>query len=130
MFRLVKVLNNNTQADVHLVPINEDAVYGKGEAIVTSDGKAATPSSTAFPDYIVLSKNLISHPNKIDAMIVTENSVFKVEYTGSLSPYLGMPVGLSRKIAGMDAVTYNVNGKGNVIGIDDDKRFVYVRFRK
>ena len=47
-----------------------------------------------------------------------------------MAPYVGMSVGLATRVSKMDAVTYNTNGKGTVIGISDDAKLVYVRFRK
>ena len=130
MFRLVKILNNNTAAEILLIPKKPDASYVRGEALVCQNGTAATPSATSVPEYIFVSVNHNHRSDKINVQAVTEDSIFKVEYTGTITPYIGMSVGLSTKILRMDAVTYNTSGKGTVVGVDDDKSFVYVRFRK
>ena len=130
MFRLVKVLNGNTQGEVRLVDSPKNALYLRGEAVISSSGSIATPTSISVPDYIYLSCNTTSHPDKVYVMLVTENSVFKVEYVGAIKPYVGMPVGLATHTYRMDAVTYNSNGKGTVLDVDETGEFVFVRFRK
>lgn len=129
MFRLVRVLNGNTQADIHILP-NNNYLFLQGEAVTVKDGKLISTTSSVAPDYMILSYKSHSRFKKVNAQIVNENSVFKVEYVGAIEPYLGMPVGISTFMVRSDAVTYNANGKGTVIGIDDDKRKVYVKFRK
>lgn len=130
MFRLVKVLNGNSQADVHLLKCNINTAYTLGEALVCTSGTASSPSANSAPDYIALTRNYSIDNKYLDAQVVTENSVFKVEYIGTMAPYVGMSVGLATRVSKMDAVTYNTNGKGTVIGISDDAKLVYVRFRK
>ena len=83
-----------------------------------------------MPDYISLSGNEDAPGDTVDAMFVTEDMVFKVEYTGAAAPYVGMSVGLSTSKYKMDSVTSNTSGKGSILGLDDDKKLVYVRFRK
>lgn len=130
MFRLVKIINNNTAAETQLVPKKYDATYTRGEALISTNSGAAMPTATSSPDYIFISMNHDHNYNKINVQLVTEDSVFKVEYTGNVTPYKGMSVGLATHTLNMDAVTYNTSGKGTIMDIDDDKRFVYVRFRK
>ena len=130
MFRLVKILNNDTKAEVQLIPAKEGISYVKGEALSISNGNATSTTATAVPEYIYLSRSHISHVGKIEVMAVTEDSIFKVEYTGTLTPYIGMPVCLSTKIIRMDAVSYSTSGKGTIVGIDEEPGMVYVRFRK
>lgn len=130
MFRLVKVLNGNTQGEVKRIDSPQNALYLRGEAVISSGGSIATPTALSVPDYIYLSYSTASHPGKIYVLLVTENSVFKVEYVGAIKPYVGMPVGLATHKYRMDAVTYNSNGKGTVIDVDDTGEFVLVRFRK
>jgi hypothetical protein len=130
LFRLVKVLNSDTKAEVQLIPKRPSSTFSRGEALVCFNGYASSPTSTAFPEYIYLSQNYVTNPRKLEAMAVTEDSVFKADYSGTVTPYIGMPVGLSTKISGMDAVNYSSTGKGIIIGIDTDKDLVYVRFRK
>lgn len=130
MFRLVKVLNSDTKAEVQLIPKKKNSSFSRGEALICLNGYASSPNSTAFPEYIYLSQNNVANPRKLEVMAITEDSVFKADYSGTVTPYLGMPVGLSTKISGMDAVSYSSNGKGIIIGIDTDKDLVYVRFRK
>ena len=130
MFRLVKIINNNTTAETQLVPKKPNAFYTRGEALISMNGVATMPTATSSPDYIFISMNYNHNYDKINVQLVTEDSVFKVEYTGNVTPYKGMSVGLATHTLNMDAVTYNTSGKGTIMDIDDDKRFVYVRFRK
>ena len=129
MFRLVKVLNGNNQHETHKIGYADGIDIVPGCALVCSGGKASFPSATAMPDYISLSKSGGKASNTVDAMLVTEDMVFLVELTGTLSPTIGTSVGLSTKKDKMDAVSYNTNGKGTIIGIGDHG-LVYVRFHK
>ena len=130
MFRLVKILNGNTQAEVRHIDATNSILFAKGEALITNNGTPTTPTALSLPEYIYLTRNYLTRSNKINVLLVTENSVFKVEYTGTIKPYIGMPVGLSTYKTRMDAVTYNSNGKGTIVGIDDTEKYVFVRFRK
>lgn len=129
MLRLVKVLNGNNQCEVIRLRCNSYNV-GRGCALVCSGGAFTNPSPTSMPEYVSLSSIDDSHDGKIDAMIVTEDMVFKAEFTGSANPMIGMAVGLANLDSKMDAVSYNTSGKGHIVGIGDDKKTVYVRFRK
>ena len=130
MFRLVKVINGNNQYETVQLKLNSSATFGKGCALTSNSGNASTPSATASPEYISITGIKESVNGKIQAMVVTEDMVFKVELTGTSTPYIGMLVGLSTHKDKMDAVSYNSNGKGVVLAIEDNKKFVYVRFRK
>ena len=130
MFRLVKVLNGNNQCEISKLDYSESAVIGPGCALTCTNGTANLASSTAMPDYISLTGNIDEARKKIDAMLVTEDMIFKVEYTGSSIPQIGMAVGISTSKNKMDSVTYNSSGKGRIIEIDDDQKMVYVKFRK
>ena len=129
MFRLVKVLNGNTQADIHLIP-DPDTSFSLGNAVVCHNNKTEKVPATGLPEYIILGRNYVTHKGFVAAQLITEDSIFKVEYTGSVKPYVGMPVGISTYITGSDAVTYNINGKGSVTRVDNNSGLVYVRFRK
>ena len=129
MFRLVKVLNGNNQHETHKIGYSDGIDITPGCALVCTGGKASFPTATAMPDYIALSPSGGSAINKIDAMLVTEDMVFLVELTGTLSPTIGTSVGLSTKTSKMDSVSYNSNGKGTIVGIGDHG-MVYVRFHK
>ena len=130
MFRLVKVINGNNQFEAVRLGFNASATFGPGCALTCSSGVLGNPTSTSVPEYISLSGNDTEGCKRVDAMLVTEDMIFKVEYTGSSTPLQGMTVGLSTMKYKMDAVTYNSSGKGIIVGIDDDKNYVYVRFRK
>ena len=130
MFRLVKVLHGNNQYEAQRLPFGASVNIAPGCALSCQGGTLAVPTATAMPDYIAISSSNRSTNKKIDAMLVTEDMVFKVEITGTVTPTLGMSVGLSTKEYKMDAVTYNANGKGTVIGIDSATGLVYVKFRK
>lgn len=130
MFRLVKVLNGNNQCEVQRIPNGSSITVSPGNALICSGGNAAVPGATVAPEYISMANSINPKSNKIDAMLVTEDMVFKVELTGTIAPTIGMSVGLSTHKSQMDAVTFNTNGKGTVIDVDDDGKTVYVRFRK
>ena len=130
MFRLVKVINGNNQFEAVKLGFADSASFGPGCALICSGGVLSSANGTSLPEYISLSGNDEEGKSKVDAMIVTEDMVFKVEYTGSNTPTQGMSVGLSTYKHKMDAVTYNSSGKGIIVGVDDDKKSVYVRFRK
>ena len=84
-------------------------------------------NATVCPEYISLGVNEDS--DSVNAIVVTEDMIFKVEYVGTTQPLIGMSVGLSNHTGKTDAVTYNTSGKGKIVEIDDEN-FVYVRFRK
>ena len=130
MFRLVKVLNSNNQCTVAKLKYNPATTIGPGCALSCLSGILSTPSNASMPDYISLIGNEGLTSDTIDAMFVTEDMVFKVEYTGSTAPYVGMSVGLSTSKYKMDSVTSNTSGKGSILALEDDKKLVYVRFRK
>ena len=117
MFRLVKVLNGNNQYEAQRLPFGASVNIAPGCALSCQGGTLAVPTATAMPDYIAISSSNRSTNKKIDAMLVTEDMVFKVEYTGATPPYVGMSVGLSSLRGTMDAVTYNNSGKGTVIAV-------------
>ena len=131
MFRLVKVLNANNQCETVKLNSNASLQVGKGCGLTYTNGALAFPTAAQAPEDIALiGSDEIDAGEKIDVMIVTENMVFKVEYSGSVTPFVGMPVGLATVQNKMDAVTYNSGGKGIVIGVEDDRKSVYVRFNK
>lgn len=130
MFRLVKVLNANNQYDVAKLKFNSSAVIGRGCALTCTNGLANSPTSTVTPEYISLSPNDDPACKTVDAIIITAEMIFKVEYTGTVAPYIGMNVGISTHKSKMDAVTYNSSGKGTIVGVEDNGKYVYVRFRK
>ena len=130
MFRLVKVLNGNNQCEISKLDYEASAVIAPGCALTCTNGAASLASSTAMPDYISLTGNIDEARHKIDAMLVTEDMIFKVEYNGNTTPLIGMPVGLSTTKNKMDSVTYNSSGKGKIVEIEDDQKMVYVKFRK
>ena len=130
MFRLVKVLNGNIQYEVTKLPFSAGTTIKKGCPLVCLAGNAVAPTATAVPEYVALSDSADSTNGKIDAMIITEEMVFRVEYTGTMTPVCSMEVAMTNLKSTMDAVTFNTSGKGIIIGFDDDKKTVYVRFRK
>ena len=130
MFRLVKVLNGNIQYEAQRLAYASSMNIAPGCALSCTGGTLSVPTATAMPDYIAISSSNARADKKIDAMLVTEDMVFKVEFTGASTPTVGMSVGLSTKEYKMDAVTSNASGKGTVIGIDKATGLVYVKFRK
>lgn len=130
MFRLVKVLNGHTQAEVRFLKRNPLIVLLPGCALTCTNGAISVPATSDFPEYIALSPNNFSNTDKAEAILVTEDMVFKVEYTGSVTPMIGMTVGLAIRNNVVEAVTYSSSGKGTIIGLDEDTGLVYVRFRK
>ena len=130
MFRLVKVLNGNNQCEITKLKFSSSAVIRRGCALTCSSGLALPVTSNVMPDYIALDSNMNKELKSVDAIYVTEDMIFKVEYAGNTEPYLNMAVGITTLNYKMDSVTPNSNGKGVVVGIDDDKKFVYVRFHR
>ncbi len=130
MFRLVKVLNGNNQCEISKLNYSESLVIAPGCALTCTNGIATLASGTAMPDYISLTGNIDEARKQIDAMLVTEDMIFKVEYTGTTTPQIGMSVGLATGKTKMDSVTYNSSGKGRIVQIEDDQKMVYVKFRK
>ena len=129
MFRLVKVLNGNNQCDIFKIKSSVTASIIPGCALVCSNGALANATATVCPDYVALGKDT-KEKGIIDAMVVTEDMIFKVEYTGTTVPYVGMAVSLSTGKYKMDSVTNNSSGKGVILALEDDKKLVHVRFRK
>ena len=129
MLRLVKVLNGNTQCDVVRLKYNLGVNLGPGSAMSSSGGYFTALLNTDTPEFVALSTTEIPF-QRMDAITVTEDMIFKVEYTGTATPYVGMKVGLSSGLYKMDSVTYNANGKGIVVGVDDNPGLVYVRFHR
>lgn len=130
MFRLVKILNHSNTC-TEAVPLKRKitAVIGFSSAVTCSNGELATASAEDFPTYIVIDK-CDSATYECICMPVTEDMVFKVEYLDTITPKMGMRVGLASHKYPMDAVEFNSYGKGVIIGIDDDPKFVYIRFTK
>ena len=129
MFRLVKVLNGNNQCDVYKIKASPSANIKPGYALICANGMVTNATATICPEYIALG-NDINDTERVNAMVITEDMIFKVEYTGATAPLVGMTVGMSNYTGKMDAVTYNTSGKGKIIAIDDNGSLVYVRFRK
>lgn len=128
MFRLVKVINGNNQCEVFKLKALSSATIIPGCALSCSNGKLTNSTATTCPEYISLGTDSIS--GFVSAIVVTENMLFKVEYAGTTDPLVGMSVGLTNHTGKTDAVTYNTSGKGKIVEIDDNKEYVYVRFRK
>ena len=128
MFRLVKVINGNNQCEVFKLRPLPTATIIPGCTLACSSGMVTNSSATVCPEYVALGTDSIS--GFVNAIVVTEDMIFKVEYTGTTDPLVGMSVGLANHNGKTDAVTYNTSGKGKIVEIDDDKAFVYVRFRK
>lgn len=130
MFRLIKVLNGNNQCETIKFPYDPSATITYGSALICSNGNLTNPSGTALPEFISVCDKNDSTKNTIDAILVTEDMIFKVEYTGNITPYVGMSVGIAAHKGKSDGVTNNSSGKGLIVGIEDDKKLVHVRFRK
>lgn len=130
MFRLVKVLNSQTQCETQFIKCTSSYLVGPGCAVALSSGVASQPSASSAPEFIALSSNADLAVKKIPVILVTEDMVFKVEYSGNAEPTVGMTVGLGTIDYKMDSVSYNSSGRGTIIGIDEGKKFVYVKFRK
>ena len=129
MFRLVKVINGNNQYEVVKIKVNSSDTVKPGCALTCNSSVASPTSSASSPDYIAIMGN-DNGATRIDAMPVTEDMIFKVEFTGSVTPVIGMNVAIANGKYKSDSVNYNSSGKGTVLGVDDDEKLVYVRFRK
>ena len=130
MFRLAKVLNSNFQYEVIKLKNTNMIPVTHGCALVCVDGIPTPATDTAVPEYIAIKGDEEDDCKVISAMLVTENMIFKAEYTGNTAPYVGMPVGLSKIDCEMDAVTHNEKGKGTLLGVDEENKLVYVKFRR
>ncbi|MBQ7343253.1 MAG: hypothetical protein IJW53_00645 [Clostridia bacterium] len=129
MFRLVKVLNGNNQCEVYKIKPSPSANISPGCALIIASGMVTNSTATMCPEYIALGEE-DNALGRVNVMVVTEDMVFKVEFTGTTSPLVGMTVGLSNYTGKMDGVTYNTSGKGRIVAVDDTGKYVYVRFRK
>lgn len=129
MLRLVKILNSNNQYEVVRLKYNLQINLGPGSALGCTGGIFTTAMNTDMPAFVALGI-CDTQTDKMDAICVTEDMIFKTEYTGTATPYVGMIVGLSTHKYKLDAVTFNSNGKGIVVGVDDSKKLVYVRFHR
>ena len=128
MLRLAKVLNSNIQYELVTLKNKSNTLVNSGCALICVDGSVAPATCASMPEYISF-----GHPNEDDhttvtAMLVTENMIFKTEYTGDTKPYVGMTVGLAKSVCEMDSVCPDKNGKGTVLGVDESNGLVYVRF--
>ena len=128
MFRLAKILDssNVTENAVEL-RIKTNGSIVPGSAVSCSNNVLYNTAADSAPDYI-----LARYSNTNDAKIcytVTNDMIFKVEFNAVVSPKLGMKVGLSKSMSDADCVTYNSNGKGIIVGIEN-QNMVYVRFQK
>ena len=130
MFRLVKVLNGYTQGDVKLLKHNKPYGIPCGVAVIYTNQTVSTPSASAKPEYVTLATSYRLKSPRVNAILVTENMIFKVEFIGNSAPAVGMSVGLASSGMEMDSVSYNSNGKGTIIGIERETGLVYVRFSK
>ena len=130
MLRLVKVLNGNLQYEVVSLKPDTSVTVLPGSALLLVDGVLIKANETSMPDYIAITGNEDTDCKKINAVMVTENMVFKTEYEADKKPYIGMKVGLCGANGVADTVTYNENGKGTVLGIEDGETLVYVKFHR
>ena len=130
MFRLAKVLNSNLQYEVVTLKNTENIPVEAGCAIICDGGAIAPATCTSMPEYITFVNPDEDNYTTVTAMLVTENMIFKTEYTGDTKPYVGMTVGLSKAAYEMDSVCPDKNGKGTVLSVDEKHNLVYVRFRR
>lgn len=130
LFRLVKVINGNIQYEVVRLNYVSSSPIGVGCALSCSNGNTSNASATVMPDYISMTDSESISDRWINGMLVNEDMIFKVEFTGTAAPAIGMSVGLATDKYKMDAVAYNSSGKGKIIDIDDGGKYVYVKFRK
>ena len=128
MFRLAKVLNSNFQYEVVTLKNTDNIPADAGCALVCVDGVIAPAMCTSMPEFISFGNPNEDDRTTVTAMLVTENMIFKAEYTGDVKPYIGMTVGLSKSVCEMDSVCPDKNGKGTVLGTDENQNLVYVRF--
>ena len=132
MFRLARMLNtsNITEETVKLQKSPSLAVSA-GTALTINLGTLSTATYDAFPDYILTKDTKDESSTKVLAYHVTENMVFKVDYTNAIPPKLGMKVGIySLPDCPSGAVGFNTNGKGMIVDIEPGGKKVYVRFSK
>ena len=128
MFRLAKVLSSNLQYEVATLKNTDHIPADAGCALICTGGTVAPATRTSMPEYISFGYPDEDDRTTVTAMLVTENMIFKAEYTGDVKPYIGMTVGLSTSDCEMDSVCPDKNGKGTVLGTDENQNLVYVRF--
>ena len=128
MFRLAKVLNSNFQYEVATLKNTDNIPADAGCALICVGGVIAPATCTSMPEYISFGNPNEDDCTTVTAMLVTENMIFKTEYTGDVKPYIGMTVGLSKSVCEMDSVCHDKNGKGTVLDVDESNHLVYVRF--
>ena len=133
MFRLVKNIDSSSMCPeyVDVKASKLSSAYFPGCAIVIKNNEAFTPQASDYPEFIATSSRSHHFLNqRVDAFHVTENMIFKIDYVSEIVPRVGIPVGLTTKISGMDAVEYNTNGKGRVVALDENGKYVYVKFHE
>ena len=129
MFRLAKILNtsNASEETVFLTKKSSDP-YPMGCALVCTNGSISYAAADSYPDYIVTNDVNSLSRGKIQCFQVTENMVFKVEYTSAIAAKLGMRVGITSSSGSPSTVTFNLNGKGLIVALDENPNIVYVKF--
>ena len=126
MFRLAKIIgSSNTSEEVVNFNIKMNTGINSGSVVSCVNNVLLNTSADAFPDYVFMS---VSDGIK-KCYAITENMIFKVEFTSDITPKLGMQVGLSNLFGKADSVAYNTNGKGIIVGIESPT-IVYVKFKK
>lgn len=130
MFKLAKTLGSDLRYEVVTLK-NENAItYTPGCVLICTEGSVASAEETSAPEYIAFAPADPEDTSTVTAMIVTDGMIFKTEYVGNTSPYVGMTVGLAKKNSEMDSVCHNENGAGTVTGVDENQGYVYVKFHK
>ena len=128
MFRLVKMLSNDSISEnVFELNVKMNGTPILGSALSCTNNILSCAASDAFPDYIL--KASPENKSTFCCSMVTDDMVFKVEYTSAMAPKIGMKVGITDKNGPSDAVSYSSSGKGIIIGVIN-KNMVYVKFQK
>ena len=128
MFRFVKTLSGgNVHENINELDVKISGSIIQGSAVSCANNVLTNTSADGIPDYI-FQRYSMSKGLKI-CQTITNDMIFRVEYTSSTTPKIGMRVGLSNHLGVADAVAYNSSGKGLIIGIENPN-MVYVRFQK
>ena len=128
MFRLIKTLGNSSiNENVVELGIKVNGAPISGSAVSCTNNIISNTNSDAAPDYIFKSSS--ASKSTVFCYSVTNDMIFKVEYTSAMTPKIGMKVGIADKNGASDAVAYNSNGKGIIVDVIN-KNMVHVRFQK
>lgn len=128
MFRLTKINYAGNNAPKYERFSVEDCTFPLKAGVAVDRLENKIIEATYYPRYIVAKDYDESEGEDCLCYEVTENMEFKVELLGTERAELGRIVALAVTTDAKDAVEYNDDGSGRIIGIADDPKYVYVKF--